>query len=365
MRDGLAILPQSDAVDATLLKRALDSTTQCYKFLFFRSLLTRVASSDERSIALVDILADMIEFAWWPVMHYRLNIGVGQGVHQMRALVGSKHQDLDERLGPIDVRAHARRLAGERINAEMQTGVLRYVRFRILSPWFEDVPGHEIDARIVKASKEEIERRNAPYFFVGRDGIEVAEPWADYFKRNFPIVKGWADLRWLDWVQARNPSVSVGLEKLGPPSQRQSLAAQTAFLKLALGGVERPLCIFTGEPLEPMRIALDHFLPRSYVGHDRIWNLVPVAPANNSRKGARLPHREAVGRLAEFHFTAIETASNGHAPNWRKYWEEYSSDLRVDPERLLEPGVLADAYIGTVCPMLDIAKRMGFPEGWP
>ena len=85
MRDGLAILPQSDVVDATLLKRALDSTTQCYKFLFFRSLLTRVASSDERSIALVDILADMIEFAWWPVMHYRLNIGVGQGVHQMRA----------------------------------------------------------------------------------------------------------------------------------------------------------------------------------------------------------------------------------------------------------------------------------------
>ena len=128
--------------------------------------------------------------------------------------------------------------------------------------------------------------------------------------------------------------------------------------------LERPLCI-TGEPLDPMRIALDHFLPRSYVGHDRIWNLVPVAPANNSRKGARLPHREAVGRLVEFHFAAIETASNGHAPNWRKYWEEYASDLRVDPERLLEPGVLADAYIGTIYPMLDIAKRMGFPEGWP
>jgi hypothetical protein len=231
----------------------------------------------------------------------------------------------------------------------MQAGVMRYVRFRILSPWFEDVPGHEIDARIAKASKEEIERRNAPYFFVGRDGIEGAEPWADDFKRNFPIVKGWADLRWLDWVQARNPSVSVGLEKLGPPSQRQSLAAQTAFLKLALGGVEQPLCIFTGEPLDPMRIALDHFLPRSYVGHDRIWNLVPVAPANNSRKGARLPHREAVGRLAEFHFTAIETASNGHAPNWRKY-RRNTSDLR-SIERL-QAGCLADAYVGTVCPML-------------
>jgi hypothetical protein len=31
----------------------------------------RVASSDRSRIALVEILADMIEFAWWPVMHYR------------------------------------------------------------------------------------------------------------------------------------------------------------------------------------------------------------------------------------------------------------------------------------------------------
>ena len=37
-------------------------------------------------------------------MHYRLNIGVGQGLRRMRALIESKRQDLDERLGQIDVR---------------------------------------------------------------------------------------------------------------------------------------------------------------------------------------------------------------------------------------------------------------------
>jgi hypothetical protein len=47
--------------------RAFESATQCYKFLFFRSLLDRGASSDQRRIALVNILADMIESAWWPI----------------------------------------------------------------------------------------------------------------------------------------------------------------------------------------------------------------------------------------------------------------------------------------------------------
>ena len=165
--------------DVTRLARAFESATHRYKFLFFRSLLDRVASSDQRRIALVNILADMIESAWWPVMHYRLNIGVGQGLRRMRALIESKRQDLDERLGQIDVRDHAVRLATARINAELQTGVLRYVRFRILRPWFEDIPEREIDARVAEARREEAERRNAPYLFVDRSAIEVAEPWAE------------------------------------------------------------------------------------------------------------------------------------------------------------------------------------------
>ena len=277
----------------------------------------------------------------------------------------SRRQDADERLGRTEVRSYATQLAFERIDAEMESGVLRYVRFRILRPWFDDLPERGIDASIAELTQDEAARRNAPYFFADKGSIEVTEPWADYFRRNLPIVGGWADLKWLDWMQTRNPNVGVGLGKLGPPSERQSLAAQTAFLRLALNGADGQRCIFTGQLLELERIALDHFLPRSYVGHDRIWNLVPITPTANSRKGARLPHREAVGRLAAFHLRAITITCERHAPNWQRYREEYACDLRIDPDRLLEPGVLADAYGGTVAPMLDIARRMGFPDGWP
>jgi hypothetical protein len=65
-------------------------------------------------------------------------------------------------------------------------------------------------------------------------------------------------------------------------------------------------------------------------------------------------------KLAAFHLRAIAVASAGHAAKWRKFREEYASDLRIDPERLLEPNVLADAYEGSICPMLGIARRMGW-----
>jgi hypothetical protein len=358
-------LPQSGDIDVAKLARAFDDTTQCYKFLFFRALLERFKKTGERTVALTDILAGMIESAWWPVMHYRLTIGVGQGVHHMRELVDSQTQDADERPGLLDVRAHANRLAVATIDREISRGVLRYVPTRFLSPWLDGVIDKNTNASIASISPEEAIAADLPYRFVDRRTVELGAGWASYFRANMPIVKAWADLHWLDWMQARNPNVGVGLEKLGPPPDRQSVALQTAFLKAALNADAEPKCIFTGAPLDPNRIAIDHFMPRAYIGHDRIWNLVPITPEINSRKGARLPHLEAVDRLAAFHSEAIGIAQRDHIPNWARFREEYASDLRIDLADLHRPSQLAEAYRSTVGPMLAIAKRMGFPPDWP
>jgi hypothetical protein len=302
MRAPLLPLPHTVDIDVARLARAFNDTTQCYKFLFFRALLDRFAQSGERQIAFTDILAGMIEAAWWPVMNYRLTIGVGQNAHLMRELVESMAQDADERLGLADVRIFAAQTAAARVGAEISRGVLRYVPFRFLKPWLEGVRDGQINSYVVELTDEDAESLNLPYRLSDRRTIEIGVAWAEYFNCNMPILRAWADLHWLDWMQARNPNIGVSLEKLGPPADRQSLAQQTAFLKAALEA--NPHCIFTGEEVRLDRIALDHFLPRSYVGHDRIWNLVPIAPAANSRKGARLPYPAAIDRLADFHSLA-------------------------------------------------------------
>jgi len=365
MPDSPFSLPGSQNVDVARLARVFDDTTQCYKFLFFQALLDRFNHTNAQTIPLVEILAGMIEAAWWPVMHYRLTIGVGSGVHRMRQLVEEKIQDADERFGLIDVRLYATNLANEKLADEISRGVLKYVPTRFLKPWIANVPDRRFDVYAAGLTREEAVALNLPYRLVDRRHVALNPNWADYFAANMPILKAWADLHWLGWMQARNPNISVSLEKLGPPPDRKSLARQTAFLKAVIAADCTPLCIFTGEKVDPAHIALDHFLPRSFICHDRIWNLVPITPEMNSRKGARLPWPETIDKLAAFHSRAIDIAQRGHAANLTRYSEEYATDLRLDLPDIRQPDRLADAYRCTVGPLLTMATRMGFPAGWP
>jgi hypothetical protein len=89
---------------------------------------------------------------------------------------------------------------------------------------------------------------------------------------------------------------------------------------------------------------------------------VPVAPAANALKGARLPSPLHLDKLAEMHCDAIACVSAERPRLWESFRAEYETDLR------LQPGahgrvVLLDAYRGTVLPLLELARRMGFRDG--
>jgi len=365
MHDPSPVLPKHKDVDVERLAAIFDRTNQCYKFLFFQSLLHR--SINSREIILVDILADMIEAAWWPAKYYRLTIAVGSKNHKMLTLLETNQGP--QKQNAIGVRQWATELAAEKLTDEIQDGVIRWVRARLLRPWItaQEIPETKIDVYVARLTKSEADARNLPYFFKDNRTIEVRKPWAEYFAVNLPIITDWINFAWLSWVQTRNQNVSVTIDKLRPPPDRTSLQRQTAFLNIALS--ERPhLCIFTGDELKLNDAALDHFLPRSFVSHDRIWNLVPIAQKTNSSKGARLPRADTIIKLADLHSDAIAIADRGHVPDWKRFREEYSCDLRIEPELLTDRIRLAEAFQGTITPQLAIAKRMGFPlvpPGWP
>ena len=89
------------------------------------------------------------------------------------------------------------------------------------------------------------------------------------------------------------------VEKLQPPAARAPLTRQTVWWKEALPLLgDRARCIYTGAPLDPDDLSLDHYLPWSFVAHDRPWNLVPVSPRVNSAKSDSLPDRRYLAGLA-------------------------------------------------------------------
>lgn len=61
-----------------------------------------------------------------------------------------------------------------------------------------------------------------------------------------------------------------------------------------IGGYQNGLCFYCGEPLGNEPIHVDHLLPRAYVQHDEIWNLVLAHESCNLQKHASLPPLEFI-----------------------------------------------------------------------
>jgi HNH endonuclease len=204
------------------------------------------------------------------------------------------------------------------------------------------------------------------YRFVEGDRIELHPDWADYIAGNFAIVSGWAERRWIAYLQSRNPLAPAVSEKIAAPVTRAPLTFQTSYWRRAIGAMpDAPRCIYSGVVLDPYSFALDHFLPWTFVCHDALWNLAPVLPAANSAKGNRLPHRGYVHGLVALQHRGLVAASRHLSPDgWESASAAFVRDLHVAPDDLFDPNRLAAAYASTLEPQLAIARTIGFEADW-
>jgi len=64
-----------------------------------------------------------------------------------------------------------------------------------------------------------------------------------------------------------------------------------------LNGYQNGLCFYCGEPLGDDPIHVDHIIPRAFLRHDEIWNLVRAHSVCNLAKSDLLPPRAHLDRL--------------------------------------------------------------------
>ncbi len=50
--------------------------------------------------------------------------------------------------------------------------------------------------------------------------------------------------------------------------------------------------IYTGKDISADDLSIDHFVPRSYISNDELWNLIPMSRSLNSSKNNKLPSWE-------------------------------------------------------------------------
>jgi len=377
----LALSRDDPALNVSAFVKVLSETTNSYKYLFLLALLNRASSlatnKEPIKIPLTDLAIDMLTLAWYPCRYFKLSFGAQDQIPLLLHEIGN---NVSTRKHGKEVLKHIRLEIQKNIDIDKASKtILRYVPFRLLRPFFNEElkrnsgSDSAVERLIPKLSRRSENSSNpAPYALHGKGNrpstltLHLHPSWHGLILRWHQVIHSWVLHEWSKYLQVRNPAMPNVLGKLLPPDRRNPLQFKKSRLFWDDFFERQSItCPFTNEKLHKEDYALDHFLPWSYVGHDLPWNLIPVTPAANSSKGAKLPDEKYIGALAERQHVAL-TYARTHLTEvrWGLHTESYRQDLRLNEEELLNPELLSDAYYRAIVPRISLGKQLGFEGGW-
>lgn len=373
-------LPDSNKLDIAALSRIFKNTTNSYKYLFFLAILETLQQKpwDKEQpvvIPIQDLTVEMALLSWYPIQFYKLSFGPQD---QVAKIISKLSFDPSfKAITSSEGRGQLRTAIQEQSKAIGLRQFERYVPYLLQSVFFkEELKGVKSDTQKNQIIEEQSAKynslKNPLYSYVSHNNlraIKLNPEWLRYLLQagNITIIRDWALLGWVNYLQKRNPNTPAIINKVLPPIKRASLNTQTNFWKKIITADQGQglRCIYSGEPLIDQAFSLDHFLPWTFVCHDQIWNLCPVTPSSNSSKGNKLPADVYVEKFIQQQIHALEISSKiMSAKSWDKATESYAIDLHLDPELLLDESSVHDAYTGVLKPMIALAEQTGFESSW-
>lgn len=369
------------------LARALNHTTTSYKLLFLKGLLDAagITSAVEKrdSIPLKEIYVRSIVTAWYPVVTFHLSLGSQDRIEQFIGTI-KESPGIDTIEIPSPDRLISE-FSGQSSN-EDQNRIFKqldqYVRFRFLTPWIEDelrgLPDSKKNAAIERIAAADAiskpQKQRLPYHFMERDGeihIALQKQFSEYLRSNSTLVYDWWRWNFARYVQDRNPLCPGIINKIEKPEKRE-LTLQRIVWNHRINVGDDIRCIYSGAKLD-RSFDLDHFIPWSYLLHDKLWNIHPCLPNANRSKSDRLPSlslyldRFLILQLEALKSTPLLTDTWSKRQSWKsKYEFQYDISpqlnlLRISREnskraqRLLEENIVR---------LWESAEQQGYATDW-
>jgi len=368
-------LLDSEKVNVTALSQIFDETDESYKYMLFLSLLDILEHRQfdvTSPISFSELTLEILTNAWIVYGYFKLSLGTPDRIaDQLKSLLMENNQSFLEafhldkaRLRSILQRTNYSRL----IHYTSSKGI-----YQLVQPFFKEaiqgLKEKAVNQRIVHLASSKF-REIKPLYVFNADHIDdctailIASEWADYLKQHFTIVRGWASWQWLQYMQVHNPTTLNLVNKLFIPPAKNPLNSQIKFWKSVMNH-HSLRCVYSGEPLTAKNLALDHYLPWSFVAHDHLWNLTPIAPGIYESKVNHIPADQYFRQFVDLQHLAL-TTNHRHLSKtaWQKAIAPYVSDLNLGDEDLLDHTKLSNAYQTTFYSLKNLALRQGFRDGW-
>ncbi len=366
-------LPYSEELNIGYLSRLFDNTSNCYKFFWFQAILRKVDGTHCR-FTFEELINEMIADAWYMVTEYYLRlgpIGITDNLEEVVKYIYEKYGFMpSEKREKIIVFLET---TDDRKITKYKSDLTLNVPYRLQAPFYDEI---RIEKNMWYGPKQNLtdeinKQKRLMYYFRLISGletvIEVDALWAEYLCRHKEILKAWTQLKLIQYLQNKNPSVPGIADKLEAPESR-NIERVRKYWKLIIE-IEPSLKDIYGEvTLGEENISVDHFVPWQYVSHDELWNLHPTTKSINSSKSNSLPvwslYFEPLGEL-EYKAYELKRQNEAVAGEFQKIVPYHLNNMEIR-NRLYADGLDKASFIGrleqVIKPVYESAKIAGFKE---
>ena len=293
-------------LDTDKFARMFNNKAQSYKYYWFEAILN-LTKATEADITFEEVIDEMICEAWHTVTHYHLKLGptvngnaenfLEHAINTLNSMV----KDLSQNPSREELKA-----AIKYCEKELKRDKIRltdYVPYKLLYPFF-DAEGMEegleyikndMHSRLIAYMAKLSGDENLLYTILEGVGLQkkirMNLHWRKLLIKNFSVIQSWVQYNKVQFLQDRNPGVPGIIYKICPENEAlRKLDQVRALWKATIEVTGQPIKeIYTCKDIHINMLSIDHFVPRSYISNDELWNLTPMSKSLNSNKNNRLP----------------------------------------------------------------------------
>ncbi len=353
----------------------LDDPTECYKFYWLDSIIQLLIRGDE-SITFDKVIYGMIADAWFSVSKCNLKLGPrninGESANSIERAVRKLEKlniiaDIDTRDEIIfKIKKHKKELHDEIYQLS------KNVPYRLLSS-FLTLGGNDPlwDNKTNLIAYIDLMNKSGffPYTIGQGRGLDksviINNKWKDFLCQNSVTIRAWIKVKKIEYLQARNPGVPEVANKLGLDIEGSRNLQKVRKLWACVAEIVPVYDYFSKKLISDEDYEIDHFIPRSYVSHNELWNLMPLEQSMNSQKNNKLPEWCSFENFATNQFL-LNNAIYKY-PEIRAMFNECKTDhLKAiwAQESLYIYGISIDEFksilLKQIKPLYDSASNLGY-----
>lgn len=310
----------SNKLNVKKFENLLSNNDQGYKFFWLEAIMELIPNGNDL-FTFEDVINEMIVGAWKTVTHYHLRLGhtVNGNAenfleHAIRLLYENAKTELKNKVPSGDRLLYLIGKYNDVLEAD-KIHLTDYVPYRLIKPFMDKEGKAYIDSKNYGrfiAYLNAFTKIDNEFFYdiVEADSslkrrIHINEEWREFMMQNYAVIMGWIRYNKAIFIQDRNPGVPGVMYKIASEmeAKHKSLKAARELWIATVQLTGRPLHeIYTGKELDINSFDLDHFVPRSYVSNDELWNLTPASKPTNTSKNNRLPDRRFLRSFVEYNY---------------------------------------------------------------